>query len=79
MAEALSIKPELLMDLLYDLGYMKVSFGTEWRCRRCVALVRPNGVKHDQRCPVGKAEKLLIDDPRYLPPVDEQANEYFVH
>ena len=77
MTEALSIKPELLMDLLYDLGYVK-SLG-EWYCRHCFASVSCDGVEHDRCCPVGKAERLLINDPRYLPPVDEQANEYFVH
>lgn len=78
MADALNIRPELLMDLLYDLAYIK-SFGTEWHCRNCYASVGCDGVEHNRHCSVGKAEKLLIGDPRYLPPVDEQANEYFVH
>ena len=70
----------MVRDLLRSLGYVSDQFEStvQWRCRSCEVAVSPNGVVlHSQYCVVGKAERLLYDDPHYGPPAGDAGMEEF--
>ena len=71
---------EMVRDLLHSLGYTSDEFESpvQWQCRSCEAAVSPNGVVlHTEYCVVGKAERLLYDDPHYGPPAGDAGLEEF--